>query len=100
MKLRLIGMREEEGIVRITMHKDERVLGVLRATLEELKFPPRDFVDLATGEISDYHDKSEWFHRDGLDIIAFFGESKIWLIIHAENFSNFRNVFSQYVEWG
>ncbi|MBI4449351.1 hypothetical protein HY641_04985 [Candidatus Woesearchaeota archaeon] len=59
MKLRLAGVLEEEGLARITLYKDERVLSVLRATLEELKF-----------------------------------------IIRAGNFSDFRNVFSQYVEWG
>ena len=100
MKLRLQGMREEDGLVRVTLQKDERVLSILRATLEELKFSPRDYNTLNGAEIQEYSDKSEWFHRDGMDIIALFGSNKVWIIVKADNWSDFRNVFSQYVEWG
>lgn len=100
MKMRLAGMREEDGLIRVTLMKDPRVLSILRATLEELKFSPRDFLSLNGADITEYSDRSEWFHKDGMDILVIFGQNKVWFIVKARNVSDFRNVFSQYVEWG
>lgn len=98
MKVRSAGMREMDSVIRATFYKDMRVFDALRAVLEELRFSSREYEGLLTDDPSRFNDHSEWFHKDGLDIMIFVSSTKIWVVACGPRFADFRNALNQYVE--